>query len=361
MMKERGLKMKVLMIGPVPKKYAGISVISGMLIDFFEKKGIEYKYISTYRKGNIKDKLFIFGSSIFKLILLLFRRRFDIYHIHISAYGSFYRKLMVFLILKLFLIKNIIFHLNASDFELFLKKGKLSEFFAKLIFKNSRGVLVVTPKWKEVIEKSLKINGKVFVLENPIITSTFNRKISKSKKVKILYMGLVGERKGIYVLIKGASFIKKDLREKIFFSICGNGEIEKARKEAEKHGVSDIFKFNGWISGDKKIEEFLSSHIYVLPSFREGFPVSILEAMASKLPIVTTPIYGMDYYLKDGVNSFFVKPGDAKGLAEKLSILIEDNELQRQMGEKNFELVKSTFDIEVVGNKLLSIYRELLE
>ncbi len=361
-MRKENLKFKVLMIGPVPRKYAGISVVAGLLLDFLEKRGVKFKYISTYKKGTLAGRIFKFVEGFFSLFFTLLREKFDVYHIHLSARGSFFRKFILFSLLKFFGVSNIFFHLHGSDFEIFLKRNKLAKKLADFMFSRVKCVFVLTGVWKRKLEELLGIEGKFFVLENPIDVGRFEVNFQRdSKKVKILYMGMVEKRKGIYVLLDSASLLPEEIKRKIVFSICGDGEVDKVRKITEEKGLSDIFEFKGWVSGDDKLREFLTSDIYVLPSYREGFAISILEAMASKLPIITTPIYGIEDYLKDGENCLFVKPGDEKDLFEKLKILIKDAEKRRYMGEKNFALVKKVFDIGIVGEKLISYYERLIK
>ena len=113
------------------------------------------------------------------------------------------------------------------------------------------------------------------------------------------------------------------------------------------------------ISGETKVETFLNADIFVLPSYSEGFPVVVLEAMAGKLPIVTTPVGALPEVFDDGLNGFFVQPGDYHDLADKMIKLVTDPETRARTGQHNFRYVSENFDIDVIAGKLGDIFSEM--
>jgi len=107
------------------------------------------------------------------------------------------------------------------------------------------------------------------------------------------------------------------------------------------------------------VETFLNADIFVLPSYSEGFPVVVLEAMAGKLPIVTTPVGALPEVFDDGLNGFFIQPGDYRDLADKMIRLVTDSETRTRTGQYNFEYVSENFDIDVIAGKLGDIFSEM--
>ncbi|OGH95159.1 MAG: hypothetical protein A2039_09710 [Candidatus Melainabacteria bacterium GWA2_34_9] len=89
--------------------------------------------------------------------------------------------------------------------------------------------------------------------------------------------------------------------------------------------------------------------------------MSILEAMSSGLPIISTPVGGTPEAVEDGVNGFLIQPGDYKALAEKIDLLASNKELREQMGQESFRIAKEKFDINIIINQLKELYEEVLE
>lgn len=113
--------------------------------------------------------------------------------------------------------------------------------------------------------------------------------------------------------------------------------------------------------GVEKIRVFADADIFVFPSYTEGFPMVVLEAMASGLPIVATPVGALPEFLEDGVNGFFVNIGDVDDLVERIEKLITDEELRTEIGLHNREYVVSRFDIKSIAKDLVDIWAGVLE
>jgi glycosyltransferase involved in cell wall biosynthesis len=109
--------------------------------------------------------------------------------------------------------------------------------------------------------------------------------------------------------------------------------------------VEERAQFVGVVTGDAKYDLFLSTDIFVLPSYYEGQPVVILEALAAGLPIVCTNCGAMDSAVRDGWNGFFVSPASPDELARRLNELVEDEEARRAMGERSRRLYEENFTI----------------
>ena len=109
-----------------------------------------------------------------------------------------------------------------------------------------------------------------------------------------------------------------------------------------------------------KYKYYKQADIYVLPSYAEGLPMSILEAASYGLPIVATRVGGIPEIIDDGVNGFLIDPGDKGALTDRLLRLIENPELRSQMGRAAYQKVKEKFDVDTVVKQLDSLYQEFL-
>ena len=112
--------------------------------------------------------------------------------------------------------------------------------------------------------------------------------------------------------------------------------------------------------GLEKVGLFAAADVFVYPSYHEGMPIAVLEAMACGLPIVATRVGGLVDLVEDGVNGVLVDPGRADQLAAVLHRLAFDEPLRRAMGAKSVQLAREKYDVERLVDRLLHIYREVL-
>lgn len=174
--------------------------------------------------------------------------------------------------------------------------------------------------------------------------------------VRILMAARLVEGKGLDVLLDAVAEVDRD-----DFSVCiaGSGPLEAPLADRiEAQGLSGRVHLLGY--RDDMPAVYASSDVFVLPSFREGLPHVISEALAAGLPVVATRIAGIPEQVEDGVNGYLVEPGDASRLAERLSELIDDAELRERMAEASRGRA-ATFSDERMLTDLDALYSFFLE
>ncbi|HVL76715.1 MAG TPA: glycosyltransferase family 4 protein, partial [Noviherbaspirillum sp.] len=167
-----------------------------------------------------------------------------------------------------------------------------------------------------------------------------------------------GDRKGTYDLLRAVARVVKthpDLK----LVLAGDGEIERVRREVVRLGLTSHVEVLDWVSGRRKEALLERAAIYVLPSYCEGLPMSVLEAMAAGLPVVTTPVGGVPEAITDGLEGRLVVPGDVDALCEALDALLSQLELRRQMGQAARAKIETTFSATCVLPQLEQLYRQL--
>jgi glycosyltransferase involved in cell wall biosynthesis len=175
---------------------------------------------------------------------------------------------------------------------------------------------------------------------------------------RILFLGYVGKRKGIFELLKALSLLKDSLPD-IRLAICGDGQLDSARKMADELGISPNVEFHGWIGAEQRAKEFARASIFTLPSYDEGVPMAMLEAMAAGKAIVVTPVGGIPEVIKDRENGLLVPPGDPHALAQALREILEDSSLRKMLAENAERTVEVRFSPSVVLGQLSRIYESL--
>ena len=163
-------------------------------------------------------------------------------------------------------------------------------------------------------------------------------------------------RKGVYDLIQAAEKIVGK-NSKVKFILCGDGEIQKVRELIEKKGLSKNFEVPGWIEDKEKYLK--KADIFVLPTYHEGLPNAILEAMAAGLPVISTPVGGIPEAVQEGKNGFLINPGEVSRLQEKMLLLMGNLLLRKRMGKYSRKIAEDKFDIRKILHQLGMIYDAL--
>jgi glycosyltransferase involved in cell wall biosynthesis len=173
--------------------------------------------------------------------------------------------------------------------------------------------------------------------------------------VNVAYVGRIRPVKGVSVLIDAWPKVVQGNNARLV--IAGDGAERAALAQSTRdNGVGDTVEFLGEVSD---VPGVLSrADIYVQPSFQEGLPNAVLEAMAMGLPIVATRVSGNEDVVADGDNGLLVPPGDPDALAAALRRLVADPALAAHMGRRSREIVESRFSLTAVMNQLRDAYRK---
>ncbi len=175
--------------------------------------------------------------------------------------------------------------------------------------------------------------------------------------VRILFVSRLIMRKGLQFLIDAIPKIKKQVNAPFVIKIVGDGpDKDQLIARIEELGISENFRFYGYVEHGKLPEYYLDADIFVLPSLAEGMPNVVLEAMGSGLPIVATKVPGSEELVHQGENGFLVKPKDGNALANVLTTLINDRSLREKMGSYSKNLVKN-YTWESVAEQYILLYK----
>lgn len=171
----------------------------------------------------------------------------------------------------------------------------------------------------------------------------------------LLFVGRLAAVKGVSILLEALARVRiqhPDVR----LTLVGDGEERKKLEElTHELGVSDIVEFVGFKSQTEVAEFFSTADVFVLPSFAEGLPVVLMEALASRVPVITTQIAGVSELVEHGINGFIVRPGDIDSLAEQIFEILEDPSLLSEMGEAGRARVVENFNIRSEVARLLHL------
>ena len=162
--------------------------------------------------------------------------------------------------------------------------------------------------------------------------------------LRALFVGRLAGVKGVPILIDAVSRLVKAYPD-FTLRLVGDGPDRNALEaEVAKRGLQDRIVFLGYKSQAEVAEELAQKDVFVLPSFAEGVPVVLMEAMASQVPVLTTRIAGVPELVEDGVNGRLVPPGDVDAFTEALSKLLSDSDLRQTYGAAGRAKVVADYD-----------------
>lgn len=172
----------------------------------------------------------------------------------------------------------------------------------------------------------------------------------------ILYIGRLVPEKGQAVLLEAVAKLAERGTE-VNVALAGEGSLRpELEAKVGRLGIAERVRFLGAVGQDELHRLYEEAAIFCLPSFAEGVPVVLMEAMAMGLPVVTTRIAGIPELIEDGRSGVLLAPGRADSLADSLATLVADGELRRRLGEGGREAVERSFDCEATAAELHEIF-----
>ncbi len=354
-------RLDVMMAGPSLDVRGGIAELEGTLLNSELGQRVALTHLVTHVDGSMARKAGV-GMLAYGAFLNRCRvRRPDLLHVHLSSHTSFYRKAALVSMARRMGVP-VLLHLNASDLEEFVASSRVHAAAVRRVFDRAAAIAVVSQSWARVVAK-LTSNPRIGVVPNPVAVDRFAPAAGNDRPPPatptVLFLGRIGERKGTDDLLDAAARVAID-HPRVRFVLAGDGELDGARQRARRLGIEALISLPGWVRGEAKLELLRRADVYALPTFREGLPVALLEAMAAGLPVVSTPVAGIPDAVEDGVNGFLVPPGDVAALADAIATLLGDQGQRQAMGARNRERARERFDVSVVAAQLEAIYRSLV-
>jgi glycosyltransferase involved in cell wall biosynthesis len=373
--------LRILLVGPVPPPMGGIvryaqDIIGSKLAEQHDitlfRDNIPPQYrpsVSTAAKTwNIINrdgllstiKVFTFvANRIITLERTLRYGNFDIVHVLSTAGYGFFRNALHIEIAKRQGVKTI-FHLLGQIDDLYREGIPLIKRMVSFCLNIADVHIVQSPLLAEFV---LNITRRpVCSIFNGVNTQELmapdGYAHSSGDEIKVLTVGMLGHRKGTFDILEAARKVK-DKIPGIKFIFVGGGEIEKFRKIVCRMSLLDTVLFKGRVDDDTLINLLQTSDIFLLPSYAEGQPIALLEAMAAGLPVISSSVGSIPEVVKEGLNGFIVNPGDIYSIVEHLVTLASNCTLCEQMGRFNIKKAQEQYCVERTMNEIQDVYHKL--
>tara|TARA_B100000035_G_C21035372_1_gene570640 strand:+ start:3707 stop:4864 length:1158 start_codon:yes stop_codon:yes gene_type:complete len=366
---------KVLMVGGFPKDgnkiYGGIVTSCQDLINSKFPYGKTIFTIDSTQKSNPIPNFFLrlFYSFIrlSKYLFLLFSKRPNLIILFTSVGASLLEKGVMSWIGFLFRIPvfmfprgGMIINENKSNF--------LYSLYMRFIFGGASKILCQGPAWKRFSMNTLKFSD----YDTPLI---FNWTASKSlleigkhklsrsslrkENLNILFLGWIQEDKGIFELLDVCKNIKNKKKFKMIFAGSGSSE-QKAKNLVKTNNLEEFVAFSGWLNQAQKEKLFYDIDILVLPSWYEGFPNSIVEAMSAGISVISTSVGNIPDILTNDINAILVPSKNKKLLEEAILEILDNEALRKKLAINGYKFASENFSIEIAVNKLNKLIKDTL-
>ena len=336
------------------KTRGGISTLIGEILNSDLKEDFAIEYIESQAEDFQRfDKLIFAIKAVLQFLAQVITKNPSLVYVHIGSNASLYRESFFVVLAKMF-GKKTGAHFHAGDVEEYLEKQRsLGRKYISWAISRSDKLIAVSKDSANKLQK-LAPKNEIEIIVNAIDTKPFafspNRLAERKGIVRLLFIGAMGKLKGETDLADVIKMIaKKHSDFRVSFLGFGSENLEKYCK---KIGIENFIEFIGAVSLNDRIEFFEKADIFVLPTYAEAMPMSVIEAMAAGLPTVSTTVGGIPELIEETEEGFLVEPANIEKLAEKLSVLIENQDLRIKMGKKAQEKVGKELDFDIYTEKL---------
>jgi glycosyltransferase involved in cell wall biosynthesis len=356
-------KKKVCMIVQDKMVKGGIAaVISGYYGSKLEKD-YDIIYVESYKEGRKFTKLLKGMKSYFHFAKVLLVDKPDLIHIHSSFGPSYYRK-MPFIYMSSWAKKPIINHIHGADFdEFYVNASEKKREQVKKVYNKCDVLVALSTEWKEhlcqiVPEEKITIIENYCILHKNALYERLNRRCNNT----VLFLGELGKRKGCYDIPAVVENVTKKIPEvKFVLGGAGSADDETAIKKLLKEkNIYDHVVFPGWVRGNLKDKILREADVFFLPSYNEGMPMSVLDAMGYGLPVVSTKVGGIPKIVHDGENGTCCDAGDVESFSEGIIDLLTNDTVRDKSARRSYYIVVNGYSLEAHLKLLEKEYEEVL-
>lgn len=297
-------------------------------------------------------------KSYFKWLSVLLKTRNKLVHFNLPLDAkSVIRDCPLIIITKILGVKMII-HIHGGAYIANPNIPSWAKFLLNLSFRGKNPKIVLGQTEKEFIEKTFKCNY-VEVLPNSLNlddATNFNRIETAEDELKFLFLGRISKEKGLEYIYQAFKILKEKHQFPIKFYMAGKGEDEQEYVNKFKDLLGENFFFEGIVFGESKTNLLKKCNVFLLPSFFEGLPISLLEAMAFSEVVITTNVGSIKYVVNDQKNGLFVKTKNSEDIVNAIFVISNNQELRNNIAINAKKTVFMDFNPKDYIKKLNQIY-----
>lgn len=317
-------------------------------------------HVATHRDGSVATRMVAFATGTAKLVWMLVRDPPALVHLHMASQGSFARKSVLAWVAKAFGVPVII-HVHGGGFHDFVRALPAGlRAYARATLGHADVVIALGEGWASRL-RTIAPRARVVTVPNGVVPGQPVAQPEEGARVRVVFLGDISDAKGVFVLLHAWARMARELGgdPRAELLLAGDGMLDRAERQIDDLGLCDQVRVLGWVAPVDVDALLRSSQVLTLPSFQEGQPMSVLEAMARGMCVVASDVGGVPDLI-DAESGVLVPAGDAEALATALKRVITDEEDRVRLGGRALQRVRDTFDVEQTGQALDALYRELV-
>jgi glycosyltransferase involved in cell wall biosynthesis len=340
------------MLGAAPETRGSIAAV----VEAYRTHGLFKRwpidYLPTRGGAGPLDSLLLALKALQRFAVLLWQYRRVVLHAHTCFDASFWRE-AAFMALALAARCPVILHLHGSGFERFYDRSSAPARALFELFLRRVACVVAPSEALRAWIRGVARDANVIYVPNPVPGVQAER--HEAGQNLVLFLGRLEARKGVFDLLEAVSALRASVPD-VRLVCAGEGDRGAVVRYAERLGVADAVKFTGWVGPSGKRALLENAAVLALPTYDEGLPMSVLEAMSAGLPAVVSPVGALPEAVVDGVSGLLVAPGDTAGLKRALGKILLDRKLAARMGAAARESARLRFAPERVIPQLEDLY-----
>ncbi len=356
---------RVLMLSPLPPLVGGMATVTCNLLTSRLAEACQLTALNNGKTTRSGRSLLTGILSQLKLAARLigttWRQRIQIVHIHTVDGFSFWRDSLHQRVAAL-LGKHVVWHIHGATFNVFAAKAtRLQSRVLRWALEGASAVIVLSPRWLNSLRPyAPRANWRIVANGVPLPPSAND--VAKAD-TSFLFLGDWTRRKGVHDLVEATATA---IRNGFQGTLCLAGfEKEPGQREAlDRHiaesGCGAHIRVLGSLEAPEREAALRNACCLVLPSYGEGLPMAILEAMGHGVPIIATRVGAIPEVIEDGKEGFLIEPGDVQALADRLVRLAVDADLRSQMGTNARRRAQEEYSLDAMVERIIAIYLEIL-
>lgn len=300
--------------------------------------------LDTRGGGNALYSFFILATALAKLAQGRFDGNLSGVHVNMAERLSLFRKSAVVVMCRALGIP-VVLHVHAAQLPHFYRRlPGLLQRTTRWVFSLTAVCVVLGEEAQRFITEELMVpRHRVEVIINGVPEPSHQRRVvAESPIQRIFFLGNLLERKGVSDLLQALSLPGFNAM-RLEVTLSGGGDITAYQVKARQLGIANFVRFTGWADQQQVAQLMAQADVLVLPSYDEGLPLVILEALANSVAVVCTPVGEIPTILSDGVNACFVQPGDVSGIAHALQRVLNEPLLRQTLEQNGRRLYEEKF------------------
>ncbi|MEO6563665.1 MAG: glycosyltransferase [Nitrosospira sp.] len=346
-----------IMLGPAENAFGGMASV----VAVYRAGGLfdsgQVCFIATVKQETKFGKLVSACSALVKYFIILLRGGGQVLHVHVAAGTSFWRKFFFIWLARIF-GRSILFHLHSGDFRRYCEErcSPLLRFILLRTLSSVNHVACLSSPTATWLKQ--KIPGvSVSLLSNPVEVDHGPRG-RKACPPTVLYLGAINRDKGVFDLVHAFARILKD-EPTARLVLGGSGDLRGVRALAVELGCSGAIATPGWVGSEKKFSLLSEARMLALPSYFEGQPMALLEAMAAGVLVVASRVGGIPDIVRDQHTGILTEPGDINGLTTALVAGMALSAKNDTLVAEAYRYVCLVHSVSKVKQDLLALYARL--